>query len=141
MSTTEKNIPVHFVMYIPYEHFPDVIETLGYISGPEQQYLMSAFDTKTYAPDACIRTLSLDYSDHTHFGRALGGIGHHRSLELGNMFYFDQKPKCSKQNCKLDEAAKIKHCARNLKNGKCCDEFIRNTLGAILFPQHYGKQK
>jgi hypothetical protein len=41
----------------------------------------------------------------------------------------------------LDETGKIKRCARNLKNGKCLDEFIRNTLGVALFPEHYAKDK
>ena len=41
----------------------------------------------------------------------------------------------------VDDLAKAKCCARNLRAGKCQDPFIKETLGAILFPQHYGKRK
>lgn len=141
MPDTEKNTPVHFVMYEPYETFPNIIETLGVISDAEVKNIMSAFNTKTYAPTACIRSMSLEHSDHANFGRIPGGSGRHRSLELSGMFFFDQKPLCIKCSKKMNEASKIKCCARNLRNGKCHDEFICHTLGAILFPQHYAQDK
>ena len=28
-------------------------------------------------------------------------------------------------------------CASNLACGKCCDEYMRKTLGAVLYPNHY----
>ena len=141
MSNSEKNIPVHFVSYEPYEHFPDIVATLGHISEAERQSLMSAFNTKTPAPNACIRSMTLEYSDHTFFGRVPGNCDRYRSLELSNMFYFDKMPQCQKCSKNIKETTKIKRCARNLKDGKCVDEFIRNTLGAILYPQHYAMEK
>ena len=141
MPDTEKNIPVFYARYEPYEHFPDILETLGCISESELEHIMSAFNTKEYSPDACIRSLSLEYSDHTNFGRTMGAPNRHRSLELSGMFYFDQATKCGKCSSRTSETTKIKRCARNLKNGKCQDEFIRNTLGAILYPQHYATDK
>lgn len=32
-------------------------------------------------------------------------------------------------------------CHKNIASGKCTDEFIRSTIGATFFAQHYGKQK
>lgn len=141
MPDTEKNIPVNFVQYEPYEHFPNHIASLGHLTRSELDTLMEKLSTPNVAVNACIKTLNLEYTESTGFGRAIGGNARHRSLSIDGMFYFDQYPQCGKQNCELDEAAKIKRCARNLKNGKCQDEFIRNTLGAILYPQHYATDK
>lgn len=136
----DKNIFVHFVHYEPYEPYPDIIAHLGEISDSERTQLMDAFSQHTPALDACVRQMSLEFIDKTYFGRTPWAQERYRTLNLSSMFY-NQMPKCGQQNCKLDDSAKIKRCARNLKNGKCQDEFIKNTLGAILFPQHYGKQK
>lgn len=140
MPDIKKNIPVHFVQYEPYEHFPNHVASLGCLTYSELDTLMEKLSTPNMAINACIKTLNLEYTESTGFGRIIGNE-RRRSLSIDGMFYFDQYPQCGKQNCKLDEKAKIKRCARNLKNGKCCDEYIKNTLGAILFPQHYGKQK
>lgn len=141
MSNTDKSIPVHFVQYEPYEHFPTHIASLGCITRNELDILMEKLSTSDIAPNTCIKMLNLEYNEHTRFGHAIGGHELRRSLSIDGMFYFDQYPQCGKPNCNLSEADKIKRCARNLKNGQCRDEFIRNTLGAILFPQHYAKDK
>ncbi len=36
---------------------------------------------------------------------------------------------------------KCTSCFESLSHGRCNDNFIKNTLGTILYPQHYGKQK
>lgn len=141
MPDPEKNIPVNFVQYEPYEHFPNHIASLGCLTRCELDTLMEKLSTSNVAVNACIKNLNLEYTESTGFGRAIGGNKRRRSLSIDGMFYFDQYPQCGKQNCNLDEEAKIKRCARNLKNGKCQDEFVRNTLGAILYPHHYAKDK
>lgn len=139
--TTKKNIPVNFVQYTQYENHPDHIACLGYIGSDELKELMNVFNTNKIAPNACIYSLSLSYSQKTNFGRTAIGNKHNRVLDIDGMFYYNQYPQCGKQNCPLNEEDKIKRCARNLRNGKCLDEFIRNTLGAVLFPEHYAKDK
>lgn len=141
MTTNRKDISVNFVLYEPYETFPDIVAHLGKISDNDLNKIMSAFNTSAIAPNACIKSLDLNYQDNVKFGRIPGNSKRDRTLELDSMFYFDTTPMCGKPNCKLDNTAKIKRCARNLKNGKCVDEFIRNTLGAVLYPQHYAKDK
>lgn len=42
---------------------------------------------------------------------------------------------------KVPGAIPHKTCAHNLVAGKCVDEYMRNTVGAVLFPQFYGKEK
>ena len=34
-----------------------------------------------------------------------------------------------------------KECAKSLASGKCVDEFMRETVGAVLYPQFYAKEK
>lgn len=138
---TKKNISVNFVQYEPYEHFPNHVAMLGCISLAELDKLMNALNTNRVAADACIRSLALSYTDHVNFGRMPGLTKRNCTLNIDGMFYYGQDTKCGTPNPHMDEEAKIKRCARNLKNGKCKDEFIRNTLGATLFPQHYAKDK
>ena len=36
---------------------------------------------------------------------------------------------------------KSKRCFYNLQCGKCQDEYVRRTVGAVLFPQIYANEK
>ena len=35
----------------------------------------------------------------------------------------------------------LRRCFNNLRCGDCQDEYVRKTIGAVLFPQHYAKEK
>ena len=141
MHKPKQLIAVNFVEYVPYESIPDHIKTLGYISDEDALKLLDAFNTSDVAPNACIKTLSLALSDKVSFGHIPGYGARYRSLDIDGLFYYDTKPQCAKTNRKMNNTSKLKCCARNLRAGKCTDEFIKNTLGAALFPQHYGKNK
>ena len=139
MSDNKKNISVCFAKYEPYEHIPDICHVLGKISDDDLKKIMDTFSDKNAQPHSCILHMSLDFHDQAVFGHPPWDHKRHRVLELSNMFHYNTK--CNKHGPELDETAKIKRCARNLQNGKCVDEFIRNTLGAILYPQHYAMEK
>ena len=143
MSDIKEMIAVNFVEYEPYEHFPNHVKTLGYISDTDALKLTDAFNTSTVAPNACIKTLSIQFTDHVHFGNTPGTGTRYRSLDIDGLFYLDTNPQCVKNTNTREwtDKKKLLCCARNLRTGKCTDEFIKNTLGAILYPQHYGKQK
>ncbi len=165
MSDQKQLIAVNFVEHEPYEHFPNHVKTLGYISSADAQELMDIFanprqsvflgtvqnspklqellGTNDVAPNACIKTLSMTLNDQVNFGHIPGGASRYRSLDIDGLFYLDTNPQCVKNTNtrKWTDKKKLLCCARNLRNGKCTDEFIKNTLGAALFPQHYGKQK
>ncbi len=143
MPQAKQLIAVNFVEYIPYESIPDHIKTLGYISDTDAQKLMDAFNTTKVAPNACIKTLSMELTDKVNFGQMPAGAHRYRSLDIDSLFYCDTTPQCASasKTQKWNDAKKLKCCANNLGNGKCCDEFIKNTLGVILFPKHYAKQK
>ena len=141
MPNPKPLIAVNFVEYVPHESIPNHIKTLGYISDADAQKLMDTFNTSDVAQNACIKTLSMELNDKVSYGKMPGFGMRYRSLDIDGLFYCDTYPQCTKTIRNMDELSKTKHCARNLRAGKCTDEFIRNTLGAILYPQHYGKQK
>ena len=160
----KKPIAVNFVDYMPYEEIPNHVITLGMISTDDAIKLMDIFanprqsaflgtiqnspklqellKSGNVAPNACIKTLCLRHQDQINFGHMPAGEYRYRSLDIDGPFYLDTNPQCVKDtnNRKWNDTAKLKCCARNLRDGKCTDEFIRNTLGVILFPKHYAKQ-
>ena len=141
MPDKDQLVYVNFVTYEPHESIPTNIINLGAISVPQAQEIMDKFNNAAVAPNACIKTLCLEYNDQARFGNVPSFGPRYSSLDLDGLFYCDTNPQCKKTIRKMDELSKLKHCARSLRAGKCCDEFIKNTLGAALFPQHYGKQK
>ena len=165
MTDAKQSIAVNFVEYMPYESIPAHIETLGYISDADALKLMDIFANPrqsaflgiiqnspklqellrhgNVAPNACIKTLSMQFNDQVHFGNISGAGNRYRSLDIDGLFYLDTNPQCviKANSRKWTDKKKLLCCARNLRAGKCTDELIKNTLGAILFPQHYGKQK
>ena len=56
-------------------------------------------------------------------------------LRLGTHFGYIS-PSCDiRSNYPLDE------CINKIRLGECRDEFIRQTVGVTLFPEHYANQK
>ena len=141
MSDTKQNIPVNMVAYEPYENWPTHISLLGYVTHNTIENLMNVFASATPDKNACILSMGLQYTDRVRFGRTYDAGARTPQLDLDGMFYPDRYPKCCAQKKNQTDAQKIKRYAKNLRNGKCCDEFIQKTLGMILFPEHYAKQK
>lgn len=141
MSAPDQLVYVNFVVYEPWEQLPTTVINLGGISVEQAQKIMDTFNTNGVAPNACIKTLSMEYKDSVRFGQMPGFGPRYSTLDLNGLFYCDTHPQCKQISRKMNEVSKLKHCARNLRAGKCTDEFIKNTLGAALYPQHYGKQK
>lgn len=55
--------------------------------------------------------------------------------------YADDRAKCCQKYLLRNAPQMTKMCAHNLRTGKCQDEFMRQTIGAIMFPKLYGKDK
>jgi hypothetical protein len=138
MSKKTNNIPVNFLVYEQYNDFPQTIK-LGCITQSKALELIEQFRNSRSTKKACLKSLQVSYTDIVNFEPFKTYGQKHGNLNITGMFFPDYKPQCAK--CKNDDLAKAKCCARNLRGGKCQDEFIKNTLGTALFPQHYGKQK
>lgn len=133
-----KKTPVQFVVFEPYGEIPETIK-LGNITQIQAIDLINILKKSSPAKTACIKSLNAKYTYAADFDSFKKDLKNHGTLEISGMFYPDNIPQCAK--CKIDDLAKAKCCARNLRAGKCQDSFIKKTLGAVLFPQHYGKRK
>ena len=142
-----KRIPVNFVVTDRYDTTLDTFtQKMGEITLHDLDFLMTEFsDSKNKAAaNSCAMTLSLEHRDTVNYGPNPFHNRRHRSLEISNLFYFDHtSPMCDhrKRSDYTCTEQKMAICCKNLMNGKCRDEFIRNTLGAILYPQHSAKNK
>jgi len=145
MSKQKQNICVNFRNYLPYDNIPYTYIPLGKITDDQLQTILNAFEKNTSRPHTCIQTMSIDFHDTMSFGRMPGLGTRYRDLDLANLFYFYDKrkpaPCIAGGKTPQTEDAMLRTCAHNLRCGKCRDEFIRKTLGAVLFPQHYANEK
>lgn len=83
---------------------------------------------------SCVFSLSARYTQENSarmYTNSNGGL-YQPSPHHSASFYIVHR------NCRKCERDK---CITNISSGKCCDEFIKNTLGVTLFPNHYAKQK
>lgn len=95
--------------------------------------------------DSCICSLSIKYQDEMSFldggARRDHITGRRHTLEISDLFYLKENaPACCAHSFRTDSGF-MHNCARNLRAGRCRDEFMRNTIGAALFPALYGKDK
>lgn len=57
------------------------------------------------------------------------------NLEIGKCM------KCQKKTSGMTQRDKETLCAENIKSGKCHDKMVCETIGTVLFPELYQKQK
>ncbi len=147
MTDSKKNIHVNFVAYELYEPIPTFATTIGMATPAQAQQIMDALVANHDTAGACcIRQICAEYKNYVSLKRpVLPGVNpslnQNVSLDLTPIFYYSTKQLCYSSNHFFSDEKRMQRCARHLRDGKCTDEFIKNTLGAILFPQHYGKQK
>ncbi|MCM1294594.1 MAG: hypothetical protein NC311_03470 [Muribaculaceae bacterium] len=148
MAKKQPQISVNFCTYMPYDEIPYTCINMGQIDTTQLNTLMDAFATGTNKKHTCIETMSLDFRDTMSFGKMPGSRNRYRTLDLSDMFYFYdvrepkfRAPCMSGPRLPQNSDAMTRACAHNLRCGKCRDEFIRRTLGAILFPEKYAIDK
>jgi len=148
MSKKQPDISVNFCNYLPYDNIPYTCIQLGKITTAQLQTILDAFEKNTSRPHTCIQTMSVEFHDTMSFGRMPGHGTRYRALDLSNQFYFydvsDNKtpaPCIASGKTPQTEDAMLRTCAHNLRCGKCHDEFIRKTLGVVLFPKLYATEK
>lgn len=139
----QKNVRVYHAIYEAHDPIATTQIELGKISSADAERIMETFASASPQYNACIKTLSLKYTDDVYFGNLPSFTLRYRALELTNQWGWQQTPlQCigripknsSKKNC-------LEICAHHLCTGKCRDAFIRSTLGVALFPQLYSKDK
>lgn len=139
---------IDVVFYVPgYDEFGTTIPVTR-ITPAQLTQLQESVANATLPADACPTCLSLTYTDEMSF--LIGGARQnkvsdkHRNLQISNLFYLaefdDKRLTCDNSKIK-SETRTTKRCATNLRNGKCRDEFMRRTIGAVLFPNLYSNEK
>lgn len=147
MTDSKKNIHVNFVAYELYEPIPTFATTIGMATPAQAQQIMDALVANHDTAGACcIRQICAEYKNYVSLKRpVLPGVNpslnQNASLDLTPIFYYSTKQLCYSSNHFFSDEKRMQRCARYLRDGKCTDEFMRKTLGAILFPYYYGKQK
>lgn len=148
MSKKQPQISVNFCTYMPYENVPYNCINLGEINTTQLNELLDKLAKNSGQRHDCIQTMSVNFSDTFSFGRTPGSGQRYRTLNLSNMFYFYdmcnpkfRAPCMTGPRLPQTSDAMTQACAHNLRCGKCHDEFIRKTLGIMLFPQHYANEK
>lgn len=143
MPDKKNDISVCLANYDAYENIPTHTELLGKISADTANAFLSALSAAHPADNACIKTLSAEYTDSVTFGH-LPGQCSYRKLELRDMWWLNDNcilPCATNKRPDISYEQRMRICARNLRKGKCCDTFIRQTLGAALFPKLYKNEK
>lgn len=119
--------------------------TYHYILGEEIAYntALKLLDLiyNTPAPRLCWLHMTADM--HTNVNRCYDTKQGYRYSTLNIQADFNKRISCpcDKTLNHYDAETKVEKCHELLCAGKCRDEFIQKTLGAVLFPQHYAKDK
>lgn len=148
MSEKTPQISVNFCTYMEYEPIPQTSITLGEINTAQLNQLMDDLKTNFGQSHKCIDNMTVNFSDRFSLYAGLGAGRRNRNLILSNLFpFYDacnpkfRAPCITGERLPKTSDAMTRTCAENLRCGKCRDEFIRKTLGAVLFPQHYANEK
>ena len=103
--------------------------------------LLNAFETTTAPSDFCLHNLNIHMQYNNRIHRNCSATGFSSTCALSTDFNQEMLCPCDSKLNKAAQLCKADICARNSAHGKCQDEFMRKTIGAILFPQHYASEK
>ena len=144
MSHPKNDIFAYFATYLPYDHIPYSVFSLGSVSLADTQKILDALATNPPADNSCIRRICAKYTDEVWAPNTPQIVTRHPSLELSLMTWSNPKRlACMTRPFRTedDDNKCAARCAKNLAAGKCKDAFIRRAIGAVLFPEFYASGK
>lgn len=102
----------------------------------KEQLFRALAPEHSLSDSCCIECFSMQYNERFVFDG-----GKTCSLTINPLWsHKSSKPlACEKMQSLF--GSRMDQCACNLRAGKCRDAFMRRTVGAILFPELYAKQK
>ena len=113
----------------------DFVSVRNGITFEQAFLLLSAMRNNMMTPNSCWGEFRLDMDFHENQDRY--GALRFDDLRMSSDFQ-DMKMCCACPTDKIDTPSdKMMLCRDKLAAGECKDEFMRKTMGAILFPQHY----
>lgn len=107
---------------------------LTYITPETKKQLFNALSAeKPLSEKSCIEQFSMNYKETIAFSQQ-------KKCSLTVCPLWFKKPVACEKMQNLYKSNK-QTCAENLRAGKCQDPLMRRTLGALLFPHLYAKDK
>lgn len=140
----DKNIPVYFTTREIYKGQATLSKFMGNISYMDMIQIIVALENYTPKENACTHELGARYTANLTSDTDI--YTRHR-FKLFDSFWGYNKafPLCNPTVCVKStyplDSNKMFWCARNLREGRCRDKFMRETIGAVLFPQFYANEK
>lgn len=115
------------------------------ITPTQLKQLQKNIANATLPSDTCINSLSIKYQAEMSFldggARRDHITGQRHTLEISDLFYLKKNAPACCTDSFITDSGFMHNCARNLRAGKCRDEFMCKTIGAVLFPKFYATQK
>ena len=144
MPSQKKNIPIKAVLRDYFSNERITIGKLGKLTPKQAEQIQKILTRPAFVhKGSCIQTMTLNRYINAEIGQKpffLYYCDDHGDFECS--FYFGDTQKCVVHtNRKMTEEQQCKICRRNLRDGKCLDETMRKTLGKVLYPHHYLKNK
>ncbi len=146
MQDSDNEIFVSFVQYEPYEQVPNIIATLGTLPVEKILKLHKKLGTQKMKKNSCVDRITAEYTNTRYLcydkWHKYCDSSSHSSYNLYGMFYMHEEylPPCAGHKKPKTEEQMIRMCARNLRHGRCVDEYMKKTLGVALFPDKYAKE-
>lgn len=103
--------------------------------------LLTALETTPVPHNFCLGTLNVHTSYHNCIQAGYTPDNYKTNLDLYADFSNNIGCRCAPNMNNYAPYFKVANCAKNIASGKCRDEYMRKTVGTILFPQHYATDK
>lgn len=139
----QKKVSIYFQMFDRVRLYNKQIK-LATITPDQLADLRQAIQQQNPDTLKCIKTLQTNYCEEVTVDPEWEQdkkIDHQRYALSPRFPRLPYLAPCYKVKHAQNEIEMACMCARNLRNGKCRDEFVRRTLGAVLFPQFYAQDK
>lgn len=115
---------------------------LADISTEQAKDLEQALTASANQQPLCIRAMRMDIKKTIAVYQAEKNTDKEQSFTFHPLFNLWKPTMCGCFSALNNTPATVtRQCASNLAAGKCQDPFIRRTIGAVLFPEFYGKDK
>lgn len=141
------DVSVYFCIYEPYENIPSHTYSLGTTNIHSVMEMIEKIESGTLPRGSCIDSFSAYLHKYIYMRQTpISQKNSHNtspiSLEIYNL-WATEYPTMKCISCKSHPCYKnaLRKCATNLATGKCQDEYMRQTIGTILFPQFYHNTK
>ncbi len=116
---------------------------LGAINWNDAFKILELVNAHTATDGECAYSMHATLKSSACFDRIPKKRNISSDLQISRTCFTGTRTPCMSQNAKIPKTHEglDKMCAHNFRTGKCCDNFMRENIGAVLFPQFYATKK